>query len=153
MATPLRIVRTDAQDPAFVALVRLLDADLAVRDGMDHSFYAQYNTLGDIRHTIVAYDGEQPASIGAIKAFGDDAVEVKRMYTIEACRGKGYAGLILKELERWAAELGASRTVLETGKKQPEAIALYTKCGYRIIPNYGQYTGVENSICFEKNIR
>ena len=150
MATSLRLVRTDATDPAFVALVRLLDADLAVRDGKEHSFYAQYNTIGDIRHAIVAFHGERPVSIGAIKAFGDDVMEVKRMYTVEEDRGKGYAALVLRELEHWASALGVSRTVLETGKKQPEAIALYKKCGYRIIPNYGQYIGVENSICFEK---
>ena len=42
--------------------------------------------------------------------------------------------------------------MLETGQKQPEAIALYTKSGYRIIPNYGQYVGVESSVCFEKKL-
>jgi hypothetical protein len=33
----------------------------------------------------------------------------------------------LKELERWAAELKYSATILETGKKQTEAIRLYQK--------------------------
>jgi hypothetical protein len=40
--------------------------------------------------------------------------------------------------------------VLETGKRQPDAVALYKKCGYKQIPNYGQYIGMENSVCFEK---
>lgn len=57
---------------------------------------------------------------------------------------------ILSELEKWAAESGYSSTVLETGKRQPEAINLYKKAGYKIIPNFGQYEGVENSVCMMK---
>ena len=60
--------------------------------------------------------------------------------------------IILKELEKWAAELNYTKCVLETGKKQPEAITLYLKNGYAIIPNYGQYIGIENSVCFAKVI-
>ncbi len=56
----------------------------------------------------------------------------------------------MSELEVWATELSYEKCVLETGKRQQEAIALYTKNGYKRIPNYGQYTGVENSLCFEK---
>jgi hypothetical protein len=55
-------------------------------------------------------------------------------------------------LEIWSGELSYSRCVLETGKKQPEAIALYQKSAYRKIPNYGQYADVENSVCFEKKL-
>ena len=57
---------------------------------------------------------------------------------------------VLSDLESWAKELGFVKCVLETGINQPEAIALYKKCGYSIIENYGQYKGVENSLCFEK---
>jgi putative acetyltransferase len=56
------------------------------------------------------------------------------------------------ELEAWAAELSYEKCVLETGKKQVEAIGLYQKNGYQKIPNYGQYIGVENSLCFEKKL-
>jgi len=55
-------------------------------------------------------------------------------------------------LEHWAVELGYKKCVLETGKRQPDAIALYTKQGYESIPNYGQYMGMENSVCFEKEL-
>jgi GNAT superfamily N-acetyltransferase len=79
-------------------------------------------------------------------------MEVKRMYTLPEYRGKGIASIVLAELEKWAAELGYQKTVLETGKRQPEAIALYEKNNYRQIPNYGQYAGVENSVCFEKEL-
>jgi len=79
-------------------------------------------------------------------------MEMKRMYTVPAFRGKGIATMVLRELEKWAAELSYMKCVLETGKRQPEAIDLYKKNGYKIIPNYGQYIGVENSVCFEKSV-
>jgi len=68
-------------------------------------------------------------------------------------RGKGAASRVLTELERWANELLYKKCILETGKKQPEAIALYKKNGYKLIPNYGQYAEIENSVCFEKVVK
>jgi GNAT superfamily N-acetyltransferase len=79
-------------------------------------------------------------------------MEVKRMYTAEEARSKGIASMILAELEKWAAELNYAKCILETGLRQPEAIALYIKNGYKTIPNYGQYAGIENSVCFMKTI-
>lgn len=144
------LVRTNSENPDFTALVKLLDADLAIRDGEDHAFYDQFNKVTAIKHVIVAYDADTPVGCGAIKHLADDAMEVKRMYVTEDRRGRGIAGQILSALEMWAAELGYTKCLLETGTKQPEAIALYKKSGYTIIPNYGQYAGVENSVCFEK---
>jgi putative acetyltransferase len=149
---PYLAYRTDASDPAFRALVVALDKDLAIRDGKDHAFFAQYNGLDDIKHVVVVMDGSVPVGCGAFKAFGDRIVEVKRMYVPPAYRQRGIASLVLRELERWAHELGHRRCVLETGEKQPEAITLYTKRGYHVIPNYGQYVGVLSSVCFEKEV-
>lgn len=146
----IRLLRSDSSHPDFRTMVQLLDQDLAIRDGADHGFYAQFNKIDAIQHCIIAYYDEQAVGCGAIKAFGTDAMEVKRMYVAPASRGKSIALKILSELETWAKELGKSKTVLETGQKQPEAIALYFKAGYLRIPNYGQYIGIENSLCFEK---
>lgn len=74
------------------------------------------------------------------------------MFVREERRGKGIAKSILSDLERWASELNFSGCVLETGLKQPEAIALYQKSGYETIPNYGQYVSVTNSVCMKKLI-
>lgn len=148
----ITLKRTDSANADFVALVKLLDADLKVRDGDDHAFYDQFNKIDHIRNVVVAYDDGNAVGCGAIKPHGEDAMEVKRMFVSPEMRGKGIAAKVLGELELWAKELGYARCVLETGKKQPEAIGLYKKNGYEIIPNYGQYKGVENSICFEKNI-
>ena len=146
----ISIIRTNSGNTDFVELVRHLDAELAERDGKDHSFYAQFNKIDMIKQVVVAYDDGQPVACGAIKEYEPGTIEVKRMFTLPANRGKGIAARVLSELEKWAAEMNYSKCVLETGKKQPEAIRLYEKSGYKLIPNYGQYVGVENSVCFEK---
>ena len=87
-----------------------------------------------------------------LKPFDDHSLEIKRMYVIPEFRGKGVAKLVLAELEGWAVSLNYKFCVLETGLRQPEAIALYNKNGYQRIENYGQYAGVENSLCFAKKI-
>ncbi len=146
----ITLLRTNSEHRDFVELVRLLDADLAKRDGADHSFYAQFNTIDKIKYVVVAYENERPVGCGAIKEYAHGTMEVKRMYVPPEHRKKGIASNILSELERWAVDLTYTKCILETGKQQPEAIALYRKNGYRIIPNYGQYAQVGNSVCFEK---
>ena len=148
----INITRTSSENEDFISLVRLLDADLAIRDGDDHPFYAQYNKLDNIRYVMVAYINGVPAGCGAIKEFSPGVMEVKRMFTLPGHRGKGIASALLSKLEEWADELGYEKCILETGKKQPEAIALYEKNGYIITDNYGQYTGIKNSVCFEKDL-
>lgn len=149
----ITLQRTDSSNPDFVALVRLLDADLAIRDGEEHGFYDQFNKIVAIKYVIVAYFDGVAVGCGAVKELTARAMEVKRMYTLPEYRGKGVAATVLYQLERWTATLGYEVCMLETGIKQPEAIALYTKCGYAVIPNYGQYAGIENSVCFEKNVK
>ena len=148
----IKIIRTDSDHQDFVELVKHLDADLAKRDGNEHSFYAQYNKIDKIKFVVLAYENDLPVGCGAIKEYAPDTMEVKRMYTRPDRRGKGIARQVLSELETWASELSYRKCILETGKKQPEAIRLYQKNGYQIIPNYGQYAGIENSVCFEKEI-
>ncbi|HVE59143.1 MAG TPA: GNAT family N-acetyltransferase [Pyrinomonadaceae bacterium] len=146
------VIRTDSENEDFQELVRLLDEDLAIRDGADHSFYAQFNKIDAIKNVVVVYQNELPVGCGAFKKFDDETVEIKRMFVRPEYRGKGVAGIVLKELENWAGEAGFEFAVLETGKKQPEAIRLYEKSGYALIPNYGQYAGIENSICMKKSL-
>ncbi len=149
----LTFQRTNSENTVFLSLVKELDADLAVRDGKDREFYNQFNKLDSIKHVIVAFKNNTPAGCGAIKQFSVDTMEVKRMFVPLNLRGKGLASKILNELEKWALELGYKKCMLETGKRQPEAIALYKKNGYVQIPNYGQYVGIENSVCFIKELQ
>ena len=148
----MNVLRTTSKNTDFEALVALLDADLAKRDGQDHAFYHQFNSIANLKYVVVCYWEEKPVSCGAFKAFEGNSVEIKRMYTFPEYRGKGCASIVLKALEDWAKELGYQSCMLETGKKQPEAIGLYQKNGYVSIENYGQYKGVENSLCFQKTL-
>lgn len=148
----IKVIRTNSNNIDFIEMVKLLDSDLAKRDGDEHSFYAQFNKIDKIKHAIVAYDDNIAVGCGAMKEFNPSTMEIKRMYTKVENRGKGTATMILCELEKWAVELSYKRCILETGIKQPEAIGLYEKNGYNLIPNYGQYADAEDSRCFEKQL-
>lgn len=149
----MKTLRTTSENPDFQKLVTQLDAYLAVMDGEEHAFYNQYNKIDMLKHCIVIYDNDEAVACGAIKELDSKSMEVKRMFTLPEKRGKGLASRILHKLETWAKELGYEKTILETGKRQTEAVALYNKCGYKVIPNYGQYIGVDNSVCFEKVLK
>lgn len=149
----ITIKRTNSDDPDFKSLVRLLDAELAIADGEDHAFYSQFNKIDKIKYVVMGYKNGVPAGCGAIKELGINTMEVKRMFVSPDKRNKGFATRILTELEKWARELSCTKCILETGKRQPDAIGLYKKNGYKSIPNYGQYVGVENSVCFEKELK
>ncbi|MEH0157024.1 GNAT family N-acetyltransferase [Limibacter armeniacum] len=147
------IIRTNSDNEDFISLVKLLDEDLRIRDGEEHSFFAQYNTIDTIQHVVVVYQDNLAIGCGALKAYEDDIVEIKRMFVLPNLRGNGIASQILSELENWASELSFRLCILETGIKQPEAIRLYQKNDYQLIPNYGQYRNVKSSVCFEKKIK
>jgi len=147
------IKRTDSQNPDFKALIDLLDIDLRSRYGALQDHYDQFNDISIIPYVVVAYIDNQAVGCGAFKQYNDTQVEIKRVFVKESSRGKGIARLILAELERWAKELGFKACVLETGDRQYEAIDLYNKkLGYDIIPNYGQYEGLEHSVCMRKEL-
>lgn len=148
----LRIQRTNASNTGFKQLVALLDMELSDIDGEEHAFYHQFNTIDQLDHCLVAYLNDLPIACGAIKPFKKVTMEVKRMYTVKASRGKGLATSLLSALEDWAKELGNEYCVLETGKRKEDTVALYLKNGYELIPNYGQYEGIENDICFRKTL-
>lgn len=147
----MSLKKTNSDDPDFQDLVLLLDQDLKIRDGEDHAFYAQYNKVDAIKHVIVAYSNDIPVGCGAIKPYSGNDWEVKRMFVRPDFRGKGIATLVLQALEDWAREIKCDKLILETGLAQPEAIALYKKNNYVQMPNYGQYAGVENSVCMFKD--
>lgn len=148
----LTLHRTTSASPDFQELVAMLDHDLAVRDGADHAFYAQFNKIDLIKHAVVAYQDGTAVGCGAVKQYDPQTMEIKRMFVRPEHRGQGVAAAVLTELENWARELGYTTCILETGKKQPEAIRLYQKSQYQLIPNYGQYAEVENSVCMQKHL-
>lgn len=148
----MQLKRTDSSNTDFISLVKQLDEYLAIVDGDDHEFYNQYNGLESLNHVVICYLDDKPVGCGAFKPYDNSSAEIKRMYVSPEIRKKGIGSKVLNELENWAAELGYSRMILETGKRQVEAVSLYKGQNYIQIPNYGQYKEMENSICFEKEI-
>ncbi len=146
----IQLIRTDSKHQDFIALVKQLDAYLATTDGDEHDFYYQFNSIENLKHVVLAYKNNEAIGCGAFKKFNNDSLEIKRMYTLPEMRGSGIATTLLNELEDWARELGYASTILETGKRQIEAVNFYRKCNYKTIPKYGQYKKMENSLCFEK---
>jgi GNAT superfamily N-acetyltransferase len=90
-----------------------------------------------------AHEGTEPN-------FADGDAEVKRMYVAPSARRRGFAKAVLAELERTAAERGRRRMLVETGTKQPEAIALYLAAGYQDVPKFGVYRDYPNCRCYGK---
>ena len=92
---------------------------------------------------LVGFVGAEPVASGGFRRHDDHAAEIKRMYVVEDRRGVGFARRLLAELEARAAFAGYRRIVLETGLRQPEAIALYESSGYRSIPDFGFHAGMK----------
>ena len=147
-----QIVRTTPDNIDFKRLIELLDIDIQERDGDEHVFYAQFNKTDSIKNAVVVYVDEVAVGCGAFKLYKDEIAEIKRMYVDLQMRGKGIASKILIELENWAREEGYTSAILETGHNFPEAVALYQKNGFVITENYGQYIGIADSICFQKDL-
>jgi len=148
----MKLVRTTSDNQDFGSLVLQLDAYLRVLDGEDHEFYAQFNKTNLLKNALICYENDIAVGIGAYKEYDSQTAEIKRMYTLPEYRGKGFAKAILTELELWAKEENYKTAILETGYLQKDAIGLYQKLGYEITENFGQYIGVENSVCMKKNI-
>lgn len=134
----------------FVLLVNQLDKYLVTVDGDDNAFYDQYNKIDKMKHIVLFYKNDMAVACGGMKPYDNKTMEIKRMWTNETERKKGIASKILSELEEWARELLYEKCILETGARQLEALKFYERNGYNRIPNFGQYSAIENSRCFEK---
>jgi putative acetyltransferase len=146
------LIKTNSANPDFHQLVNQLDTHFSVLNGDKDAFYAQYNQLNVIKHVVLAYQDGKPIGCGAIKEFSDTAMEIKRMFVVPELRGHGIASSILRSLENWTRQLGYAETVLETLKAEEKVVGMYAKNGYQIIPNYGQYIGIESSVCLHKEL-
>ncbi|ARF73091.1 GNAT family N-acetyltransferase [Kitasatospora albolonga] len=110
---------------------------------------------------LLAYDElERPVATGGWRTqdrnahgYADGDAEIKRMFVIPEGRGRGLARRMLAALEDDARAAGRVRMVLETGDRQPEAVALYTSSGYAVCEKFGHYREYESSICMAKPLR
>jgi putative acetyltransferase len=146
------IKRTNSDDPDFQKLTQALDVELCRIYNTQQADYEEFNRITDLPTVVLAYEDDIPVGCGCFKKYNDTTIEIKRMYVEPGVRGKGIASQIVGELETWALELKNIFAVLETGKKQPEAIAMYQKLGYSLTDRYGQYSDMDNSVCMRKQL-
>lgn len=146
----LDVFCTNSNNIDFKELISQLDIELNNRYGELQKQYNKHNKIELINDVIIIYSDLLPVACGAFKEYDNDSIELKRIFVLDKFRGKGLAKLIVNELERMARGRNYKYSFLETGKRQPEAIGLYKKCGYKIIPNYGPYIDNFNSICMKK---
>jgi len=148
MAVSIR--RTTTADPHFAELIQALDHELWDELDEDQATYDQYNKVPDIATAVLLYVDEEAVASGCFKAWDDSRVEIKRMYVRKTHRGKGYSRMVLEELEKWAMQLGYTEAFLETSIHFTTAQNLYRSAGYDVIPNYGPYENLEESVCMKK---
>lgn len=146
------IKRTTGNDQDFQLLVKNLDHELWNELKEDQATYDQYNIVVDILTAVVIYKDEEPVACGCFKKFDEQTVEIKRMFVQKDHRGKGLSKNILAELEQWAKEKNYQFLVLETSIHFTTAKNLYITNGYEIIPNYGQYASLPESVCMKKEL-
>lgn len=148
----MKLLKTNSNHSDFQKLTRLFDAYLVEIDGDEKDFFAQYNQIY-IDNVIVCYVDEIAVGCGAFKEYEPTVAEIKRMFVLPEKRGKGIASTVLNALEIWAKENGFQYAILETSNQLTNAISLYQKSGYEVIPNYGQYIDVESSVCMKKILK
>jgi GNAT superfamily N-acetyltransferase len=134
----------------------------ALREAQQRELRARYDgepepgvkpSAGDIDAFFVGRDAAGTAiACGGLRRLDATSGEIKRMYVRPERRGSGAALAILDVLEASARAAGWTHLRLETGVQQPEAIAFYTRAGYRLIPNFGPYAGEATSLCFERSL-
>lgn len=153
----LRVVRVDYGHPDAVALIEQVQEEYVARyGGRDESPVEPEMFVPPTGSFFVGYVGGTPVATGAWRRSGVEALgttgtaEVKRMYVVPAAQRRGHARRMLDHLERTAAEAGYEALVLETGLRQPEAMALYESCGYASVPGFGYYKDAPLSRCYAK---
>ena len=148
-------VRTDGKNEDFIENCRLLDMDLDRRVGrqIKREKYQKFNQLDEVRDAIVVYDHGRAVGGGAIRRYDDENIELKRVFVHNEYQGQGIGSRLVSLLIEWAAELGYRRMILETGELLAESCAVYKKLGFAVIPNYGPYADMPESLCMAREIR
>ena len=97
---------------------------------------------------VVARFQTHPVGGVGIRRIGEPALdlgEVKRLWVRPDLRRGGVAAALMRDVEHRARGLGLRQLYLETGPRQPEAIAFYPKIDWRRVDSFplGAFTHQE----------
>lgn len=150
----MRFIYTNGENTDFIELCHELDDFLneLVGGEKNRAEYIPYNKLDDIHDVIVAYDEDIPVGSAGFKKYDDECAEVKRVFIKREYRGKGISKKLMELLEERAKNKGYKYLILESGEPLAAAMSLYRKIGYKVIPNYGQYKDMSDSVCMKKEL-
>lgn len=148
--TTLEIIEVAPADPRLTPLVDALRADLDARYPEEIDF--EHPQVKQVARFLLVLRGQEAIGCCAVQPLEGGEAELKRMYVEPAWRGRGVARRLLVEAERLAARVGAAQIKLETGVRQPEAIAVYERAGFTRIPNYPPYDQWDLSVCYTKSL-
>ena len=147
-----RVEITSRVAARFISALNAELDSLYPEEGANHFRLDEEETLPGRGAFLVAFIRQNPVGCGALRRVDANTTELKRMYVDPAARGLGVGRAILNALEQEARNLDAERIVLETGDRQPEAMALYERSGFRRIPAFGEYVDSPLSVCMEKRL-
>ena len=150
----MELIFTDGNDKRFVELCHELDEYLnyVVGGEKQRKQYSQYNTLENIHDVVLIIENGEAVACGSFKEYEPGIAEIKRVFTKESFRNRGYSKSIMRALEERAFNRGFKKLILETGFLLKEAMGLYTANGFHVIENYGQYINMPESVCMEKGL-
>jgi GNAT superfamily N-acetyltransferase len=150
---PVRLRAVAYADPVAQHLVERVQEEYVVRyGGRDAAVVDPAEFSPPLGLFLVAEVQGRPAGCGGWRSCGDGVAEVKRMYVDPAFRRRGIAALVLAELERSAAAAGHRQLVLNSGDRQPEALALYARAGYVPVAGYGVYADEPGAVFLGKDL-
>ena len=150
------VERADIRSPRAVALIQALDAELLARypePGASHFDLAADEVAPGRGAFLIAARAGEAVGCGAVRCVEPGAGEIKRMYVRPVARGAGVGRAVLAALEAEARALGLARLLLETGVRQPEAIALYERAGFSRTERFGDYEAHALSVFMGKDLR
>jgi putative acetyltransferase len=151
----MKLVREDIGSASVRGLFAALNAeltDLYPEPGANHFELVSEEVQPGRGALLVAYEGNTAVGCCALRRIDDQTAEMKRIYVAPEARKKGTASLLLREMETEARRLGVTRLVLETGDRQPAAIALAESFGFTRVPLFGPYINSPLSVCMAKNL-
>lgn len=150
----LRFEYTNGSSENFIALCHSLDDFLNEIAGGEENraAYISHNKFDDIHNVIIVYDNDLPIGCVSYQKYDDNCAEVKRAFIKPEYRGKGISHHMMELLENLVQEKGYRYLILESGGPLKAAIALYQARGYEVIPNYGPYENMPDSVCMRKEL-
>ncbi|WP_230686906.1 GNAT family N-acetyltransferase [Catellatospora vulcania] len=144
----MEIIEVSPADPRLAPLVGAMRVELDALYPEEIDF--EHPTVREAARFLLVLAGGAAVGCCAVQPLDGGEAELKRMYVVPAWRGRGIARRLMPEAEALAVRAGARRMKLETGVRQPEAIAVYERAGFTRIPNYPPYDRWEMSVCYAK---